>query len=148
MISFQEFCDALERTDVKQKMSIRFLNWRYSHDNNTKDLATFQRYSTWGSFITNYHFHYSDASDFIHHIMSALISHGVVSVFNCNHVSCEHFHICISILLWFQSLFHISMAVCLVTLIIFSCFLLFFFLDILHFVCVHITLHKNLGRLF
>ncbi|CAG0896111.1 unnamed protein product [Darwinula stevensoni] len=26
MISFQEFCDALERTDVKQKMSIRFLN--------------------------------------------------------------------------------------------------------------------------
>ena len=27
MISFQEFCNALERTDVEQKMSIRFLNW-------------------------------------------------------------------------------------------------------------------------
>jgi hypothetical protein len=26
MISFQEFCTALERTDVEQKMSIRFLN--------------------------------------------------------------------------------------------------------------------------
>ena len=26
MISFQEFCSALERTDVEQKMSIRFLN--------------------------------------------------------------------------------------------------------------------------
>ena len=26
MISFQEFCNALERTDVEQKMSIRFLN--------------------------------------------------------------------------------------------------------------------------
>ena len=25
-ISFQEFCTALERTDVEQKMSIRFLN--------------------------------------------------------------------------------------------------------------------------
>ena len=28
MISFQEFCTALERTDVEQKMSIRFLNWK------------------------------------------------------------------------------------------------------------------------
>ena len=27
MISFEEFCSALERTDVEQKMSIRFLNW-------------------------------------------------------------------------------------------------------------------------
>lgn len=27
MISFEEFCRALERTDVEQKMSIRFLNW-------------------------------------------------------------------------------------------------------------------------
>lgn len=27
MISFEEFCNALERTDVEQKMSIRFLNW-------------------------------------------------------------------------------------------------------------------------
>ena len=26
MISFEEFCRALERTDVEQKMSIRFLN--------------------------------------------------------------------------------------------------------------------------
>jgi len=26
MISFDEFCKALERTDVEQKMSIRFLN--------------------------------------------------------------------------------------------------------------------------
>jgi len=26
MISFVEFCNALERTDVEQKMSIRFLN--------------------------------------------------------------------------------------------------------------------------
>lgn len=26
MISFEEFCNALERTDVEQKMSIRFLN--------------------------------------------------------------------------------------------------------------------------
>lgn len=26
MISFEEFCKALERTDVEQKMSIRFLN--------------------------------------------------------------------------------------------------------------------------
>ena len=26
MISFDEFCAALERTDVEQKMSIRFLN--------------------------------------------------------------------------------------------------------------------------
>lgn len=26
MISFEEFCSALERTDVEQKMSIRFLN--------------------------------------------------------------------------------------------------------------------------
>ncbi len=26
MISFQEFCSALDRTDVEQKMSIRFLN--------------------------------------------------------------------------------------------------------------------------
>lgn len=26
MISFQEFCKALSRTDVEQKMSIRFLN--------------------------------------------------------------------------------------------------------------------------
>ena len=26
MISFAEFCKALERTDVEQKMSIRFLN--------------------------------------------------------------------------------------------------------------------------
>lgn len=25
-ISFEEFCNALERTDVEQKMSIRFLN--------------------------------------------------------------------------------------------------------------------------
>ena len=28
MISFEEFCRALERTDVEQKMSIRFLNWK------------------------------------------------------------------------------------------------------------------------
>jgi hypothetical protein len=34
MISFQEFCTALERTDVEQKMSIRFLNWKQ----NFKDL--------------------------------------------------------------------------------------------------------------
>lgn len=27
MISFEEFCKALQRTDVEQKMSIRFLNW-------------------------------------------------------------------------------------------------------------------------
>lgn len=27
MICFEEFCHALERTDVEQKMSIRFLNW-------------------------------------------------------------------------------------------------------------------------
>ena len=27
MISFDEFCRALQRTDVDQKMSIRFLNW-------------------------------------------------------------------------------------------------------------------------
>lgn len=26
MISFEEFCKALERSDVEQKMSIRFLN--------------------------------------------------------------------------------------------------------------------------
>lgn len=26
-ISFEDFCKALERTDVEQKMSIRFLNW-------------------------------------------------------------------------------------------------------------------------
>jgi len=27
MISFEEFCEALSRTDVEQKMSIRFLHW-------------------------------------------------------------------------------------------------------------------------
>lgn len=26
-ITFEDFCRALERTDVEQKMSIRFLNW-------------------------------------------------------------------------------------------------------------------------
>jgi hypothetical protein len=27
MIGFEEFCKALERSEVEQKMSIRFLNW-------------------------------------------------------------------------------------------------------------------------
>lgn len=32
-ISFEDFCKALERCDVEQKMSIRFLNWvRVSRD--------------------------------------------------------------------------------------------------------------------
>jgi len=26
-ISFEEFCRAMEKTDIEQKMSIRFLNW-------------------------------------------------------------------------------------------------------------------------
>ena len=29
-ISFEDFCIALERTDVKHKMSIRYLGWMYS----------------------------------------------------------------------------------------------------------------------
>ena len=28
LISFEEFCKVLERTDVEQKMSIRFLSWK------------------------------------------------------------------------------------------------------------------------
>jgi len=31
LISFEEFAHVLEKTDVEQKMSIRFLNWQYFH---------------------------------------------------------------------------------------------------------------------